>query len=97
MLKEISEAILIGFNPFQTELLWTRMLRESFWGLGGGPVIYAAMSAIDTALWLAWSNYEVIFSPDQQISERVIFPVTENEAGGIEDARPRVSRAHRRP
>ena len=43
--------------------------------------------AIDAALWLARSNYEVIFRPDQQISERVIFPVTENEVGGIEDAR----------
>jgi len=43
--------------------------------------------AIDTALWLAWSNYKVIFSPDRQISERVLFPVTENESGGIEDAR----------
>ena len=46
MLKEISEAILIGFNPFNTELLWSRMLRESFWGLGGGPVLYSAMSAM---------------------------------------------------
>ncbi len=43
--------------------------------------------AIDTALWLARSNYEVIFRRDHQISERVIFPVTENERGGIEDAR----------
>ena len=51
MIKEISEAVLIGFNPFNTELLWSRMLRESFWGLGGGPVLYSAMSAIDTALW----------------------------------------------
>ena len=51
MIKEIAEAMLIGFNPMQTELLWTRMLRESFWGLGGGPVLYSAMSAIDTALW----------------------------------------------
>ncbi len=51
MIKEIAEAMLIGFNPFHTELLWSRMLREGFWGLGGGPVIYAAMSAIDTALW----------------------------------------------
>ncbi|MCH8099897.1 MAG: glycoside hydrolase family 130 protein [Proteobacteria bacterium] len=42
---------------------------------------------IDTALWLARSNYEVIFRQDEQISERVIFPVTENESGGIEDAR----------
>ena len=51
MIKEIADAVLIGFDPFNTELLWTRMLRESFWGLGGGPVIYSAMSAIDTALW----------------------------------------------
>ncbi len=51
MIKEIAEAVLIGFDPMNTELLWSRMLRESFWGLGGGPVIYSAMSAIDTALW----------------------------------------------
>ncbi len=51
MVKEIAEAMVIGWNPFNTEHLWSRMLRESFWGLGGGPVVYAAMSAIDTALW----------------------------------------------
>jgi len=51
MIKEMAEAFLIGHDPFQTEHLWARMLRESFWGLGGGPVIYSAMSAIDTALW----------------------------------------------
>ena len=43
--------------------------------------------AIDMVLWLARSNYEVIFDPNRQISERVIFPVTEDERGGIEDAR----------
>lgn len=51
MIQEIAQAVLIGFDPFKTELLWSKMLRESFWGLGGGPVLYAAMSAIDTALW----------------------------------------------
>ncbi|WP_440616845.1 mandelate racemase/muconate lactonizing enzyme family protein [Cysteiniphilum sp. 6C5] len=51
MIKEFSEEMLIGIDPFDTENLWNRMLRESFWGLGGGPVVYAAMSAIDTALW----------------------------------------------
>ncbi len=45
------------------------------------------LNAIDTALWLARSNYECIFRPDHHISERVIFPVTENEIRGIEDAR----------
>lgn len=43
--------------------------------------------AIDTALWLARSNYEVVFRADQPLSERVIFPVSENESAGIEDAR----------
>jgi predicted GH43/DUF377 family glycosyl hydrolase len=45
------------------------------------------LNAIETALWLARSNYECIFRPDHHISERVIFPVTENEMGGIEDSR----------
>ena len=30
---------------------------------------------------------EVVFEPDQDISERVIFPVTESQSNGIEDAR----------
>jgi predicted GH43/DUF377 family glycosyl hydrolase len=37
--------------------------------------------------WLASSNYEINFRPDHKISERVIFPVSENESRGIEDAR----------
>ncbi|MFZ9034808.1 MAG: mandelate racemase/muconate lactonizing enzyme family protein [Francisellaceae bacterium] len=51
MIKEFAENLLIGTDAFDSEKQWNRMLRESFWGLGGGPVIYAAMSAIDTALW----------------------------------------------
>ena len=43
--------------------------------------------AINTARWLARSNYEIRFRSDQAISERVIFPVSENESSGIEDAR----------
>jgi predicted GH43/DUF377 family glycosyl hydrolase len=38
-------------------------------------------------LWLARSNYELRFSKDKRISEKVIFPVSENEIRGIEDAR----------
>jgi predicted GH43/DUF377 family glycosyl hydrolase len=41
----------------------------------------------DNMLWLAHSNYELEFSPDAVLSERVIFPVSENESRGIEDAR----------
>ena len=43
--------------------------------------------AIDMAMWLAQSNYEILFRKDHSISERVIFPVSESERKGIEDAR----------
>ncbi len=43
--------------------------------------------AIGTARWLAQSNYEMLFRKDLPISERVIFPVSESERNGIEDAR----------
>jgi len=42
---------------------------------------------IDEMLWLAKSHYELQFSLDSAISERVIFPVSEIERNGIEDAR----------
>jgi predicted GH43/DUF377 family glycosyl hydrolase len=38
-------------------------------------------------IWLAHSNYQLEFSPDIPLSARVIFPVSENESRGIEDAR----------
>jgi predicted GH43/DUF377 family glycosyl hydrolase len=36
---------------------------------------------------LAKSNYEVLYSEDQPLTERVIFPIAPNESNGIEDAR----------
>ncbi|TZF82268.1 glycosidase [Pedobacter sp. BS3] len=38
-------------------------------------------------LWLSDSYYEIIFSLDTDISDRVIFPISEFERKGIEDAR----------
>jgi len=38
-------------------------------------------------LWLALSHYEIEFSLDSAISERVIFPISDSENNGIEDAR----------
>jgi len=51
-----------------------------------GSVTYFEELA-DNMLWLAHSNYELEFSPDAALSERVIFPVSESESRGIEDAR----------
>ena len=38
-------------------------------------------------LTLAKANYEISYSPEQHISERVIFPFSPTESNGIEDAR----------
>ncbi len=37
--------------------------------------------------WLAESNYELQFKLEQELSERVIFPASQNDSNGIEDAR----------
>ena len=51
MVKNLSERFLLGEDPFRIEKLWDTMLRGTFWGQGGGPVVYGGMSAIDEALW----------------------------------------------
>jgi predicted GH43/DUF377 family glycosyl hydrolase len=44
--------------------------------------------SVGQGIWmLARSNYQVQFRPDQNISERVIFPATPSQRNGIEDAR----------
>lgn len=45
------------------------------------------ISIINQMMWLAKSHYELEFSIDSAISERVIFPISETERNGIEDAR----------
>jgi predicted GH43/DUF377 family glycosyl hydrolase len=42
---------------------------------------------IECIRWLAESNYELSFSPQSEVSERILFPVSANESNGIEDAR----------
>ena len=42
---------------------------------------------INQIMWLASSHYEIHFSIDSAISERVIFPISATEQRGIEDAR----------
>ena len=43
--------LLIGEDPFNTEKIWEKLLKETFWGQGGGTIIFSAISALDIALW----------------------------------------------
>lgn len=52
------------------------------------PVISAEMKeAYKEVIWLMDSFYDIQFNHDSDISERVIFPVSDTESRGIEDAR----------
>ena len=50
-------------------------------------ISYSKKKVIQAINWLANSHYEITFSLDTAISERVIFPVSSSESNGIEDAR----------
>ncbi|HEX2965555.1 MAG TPA: hypothetical protein VHO84_07205, partial [Syntrophorhabdaceae bacterium] len=50
MLKDLAYFIL-GADPRNVEAIWERLFRKTFWGMGGGPVVYGGISGIDTACW----------------------------------------------
>lgn len=50
MAREMVERYVIGADPMRVETMWHTLFRRTFWGQGGGPVVYGAMSAIDEAL-----------------------------------------------
>lgn len=51
MIKDLVVAFIIGRDPFPIEALWTEMYDHSFWAKGGGPIVFAGISAIEQALW----------------------------------------------
>ena len=42
---------IIGLDPMNSEEVWNRLHRLTFWGMGNGGVIMAGISGIDIALW----------------------------------------------
>ncbi|MEM7126203.1 MAG: mandelate racemase/muconate lactonizing enzyme family protein [Chloroflexota bacterium] len=51
MVKNLAESFLIDADPFRIEQIWDTLYRSTFWGQGGGPVVFGGISAIDEALW----------------------------------------------
>lgn len=52
MLKDLCQALVLGRNPFRIEELCADLYDHSFWAKGGGgPIVFAAISAIEQALW----------------------------------------------
>lgn len=50
LLQEICGGI-IGMDPMENGVIMERLWRETYFSVNGGPLVYAAFSAIDIALW----------------------------------------------
>jgi galactonate dehydratase len=50
MVKDLATRI-VGQDPSRIEALWSEMYDHSFWAKGGGAIVFAAISAIEQALW----------------------------------------------
>jgi len=51
MIKDLAQRLLLGRDPSRIEALWSQMYDHSFWAKGGGPIVFAGISAIEQALW----------------------------------------------
>ncbi len=51
MIKDLAREFLLGKDPFAIEAIWSDMYDHTFWAKGGGPIIFAGISAIEQALW----------------------------------------------
>ncbi len=51
MIKGLIEGFVLGQDPRRIEALWAEMYDHTFWAKGGGPIIFARISAIEQALW----------------------------------------------
>lgn len=50
MVSDLARHI-IGMDPLNTEAIWEKLYKSTFWGQNGGPVVFSGIAAIDVALW----------------------------------------------
>ncbi len=51
MIKDLAETILLGRDADRIEETWSEFYDHSFWAKGGGAIVFAGISALETALW----------------------------------------------
>ncbi len=77
----VMESLGTEFTRSELSVSTTRVRRESL------PLSHETRRTLECIQWLADSNYEVRFPGKLALSERILFPYSDNESNGIEDAR----------
>jgi beta-1,2-mannobiose phosphorylase / 1,2-beta-oligomannan phosphorylase len=85
--ERIEQTIKLIMDNLEEKFIYGK-LRESIEKAVKNPDLTVLEKRVIEAInWLADSHYEIEFSQDTSLSERVIFPVSYSERNGIEDAR----------
>ena len=50
MIRDLA-TLIIGMDPLDSEVIWDKLYKSTFWGQYGGSVVFAGISALDIALW----------------------------------------------
>ena len=50
MIRDLA-TLIIGMDPLDSEVIWDKLYKSTFWGQNGGPVVFSGISALDIALW----------------------------------------------
>ena len=74
-------------EPLNDTFVYGQLLGSALNVLNNNTLHEEEQRAVEQIVWVADSHYEIMFSRDTHISERVIFPVSYTERRGIEDAR----------
>ncbi len=82
--KDIVDTILDRLGPFFTYNELQNSIHECIKNV---RLSHSKKNVVNSLVWLAKAHYEITFSLDTAISERVIFPISDSEKNGIEDAR----------
>lgn len=82
--QDIIDAVL---DPLGETFIYGEFLGSALNVLKNPELSEEERRAVEQIVWLADSHYEVSFSKDTHLSERVIFPISYTERRGIEDAR----------
>lgn len=77
----VMDALATEFTRSELAVRVASVRRESL------PLTHETKRTLECIQWLADSNYELRFSDKLALSERILFPVSDNESNGIEDAR----------
>ena len=83
--KVVSYAFIL--DALQENFTYGELMKNLAIAIKNPDITEDQIKILNHMMWLASSHYEINFSIDSAISERVIFPVSATEQKGIEDAR----------